>query len=85
MYISEAFPYYIGRHNSVRDYHTHNPWYVVVNNDFVFGQFLWAGVDYLGESVEWPSKNGLNVHLIYACLKNQEQLFSEQYGMKRLW
>jgi len=55
MFIAEAFPFYTGRPNSIRDYNPENPWYVVENNDFVFGQFLWAGVDYLGESSGWPS------------------------------
>ncbi len=54
-FISEAFPYYTGRSNSLRDYKPQNPWYFVAGNDFVFGQFIWAGVDYLGESAGWPS------------------------------
>lgn len=55
MFVAEAFPYYMGRHNSIRDYNPINPWYIVANNDFIFGQFIWAGVDYLGESSGWPS------------------------------
>lgn len=55
MFVAEAFPYYTGRHNSIRDYNPINPWYAVANNNFVFGQFIWAGVDYLGESSGWPS------------------------------
>jgi beta-galactosidase len=55
MFISEAFPYYTGRSNSLRDYKPLNPWYMVADNNFVFGQFIWAGVDYLGESSGWPS------------------------------
>ncbi len=55
MYIAEAFPYYSGRHNSIRDYNPKNPWYYVAENDFVFGQFIWTGIDYLGESSGWPS------------------------------
>src|SRR5690606_29000650 len=31
-------------------------WKAVVDNDFVFGQFLWTGFDYLGESGAWPSR-----------------------------
>jgi beta-galactosidase len=27
----------------------------VANNDYIAGQFIWAGVDYLGESSGWPS------------------------------
>lgn len=31
-------------------------WKAVVNNDHIFGQFLWTGFDYLGESGRWPSR-----------------------------
>ncbi|BET65605.1 glycoside hydrolase family 2 TIM barrel-domain containing protein [Opitutales bacterium ASA1] len=31
-------------------------WKAVVENDHVFGQFLWTGIDYLGESGPWPSR-----------------------------
>ena len=55
MFVAEAFPYYSGRHNSLRDYKPLNPWYLVANNDYIAGQFIWAGVDYLGESSGWPS------------------------------
>ncbi len=67
MYIAEAFPFYTGRHNSIRDYRPDNPWYAVQNNDFVFGQFVWAGVDYLGESSGWPS-TGWPTGLFDVCM-----------------
>ncbi len=31
-------------------------WKAVADNDFIFGQFLWTGIDYLGESGSWPSR-----------------------------
>lgn len=36
----------------------HEPknWRAVVERDFVMGQFLWTGIDYLGESGRWPSR-----------------------------
>ncbi|MDN3669497.1 glycoside hydrolase family 2 TIM barrel-domain containing protein [Echinicola jeungdonensis] len=55
MYISEAYPYFRGRSNTYKDFYPSNPWYDVAENDYVFGQFIWAGVDYLGESSGWPS------------------------------
>lgn len=55
MYISEAYPYYRGSVKAYKDYFPQNPWYDVANNDFVFGQFIWAGIDYLGESSGFPS------------------------------
>ncbi|MFR9624318.1 MAG: glycoside hydrolase family 2 TIM barrel-domain containing protein, partial [Rikenellaceae bacterium] len=31
-------------------------WKSVRDNDFIFGQFIWTGYDYLGESGVWPSR-----------------------------
>ncbi|WP_146524310.1 glycoside hydrolase family 2 TIM barrel-domain containing protein [Novipirellula artificiosorum] len=31
-------------------------WKVVEDNPFVFGQFIWTGIDYLGEAHRWPSR-----------------------------
>jgi beta-galactosidase len=54
--ITEALPYFSGTDTSMfRTYTPVNPWYVVAENDFVAGQFLWVGADYLGEAF-WPSK-----------------------------
>lgn len=32
-------------------------WEAVENNDFISGQFLWIGIDYLGESPGWPIRS----------------------------
>jgi len=31
-------------------------WKAVRDKEFIFGQFLWTGIDYLGESGAWPSR-----------------------------
>ncbi len=36
--------------------HDLQAWKAVTNNDHIFGQFLWTGIDYLGESGKWPSR-----------------------------
>ncbi|MFV8344342.1 sugar-binding domain-containing protein [Flavobacterium sp. XS2P39] len=36
--------------------HNMEPWLAVKNNKHIFGQFLWTGIDYLGESGIWPSR-----------------------------
>lgn len=41
-------------------------WTAVRDNDFIFGQFIWTGADYLGESGRWPSR-GLNTGLLDFC------------------
>ncbi|MBN2182591.1 MAG: DUF4982 domain-containing protein [Sedimentisphaerales bacterium] len=33
----------------------YNAWAVVRDNDYVAGQFLWTGIDYLGEAGRWPN------------------------------
>ncbi|HEU5397022.1 MAG TPA: glycoside hydrolase family 2 TIM barrel-domain containing protein, partial [Verrucomicrobiae bacterium] len=35
--------------------HRYDAWLAVKTNDFVAGQFLWTGIDYLGEAGEWPN------------------------------
>lgn len=36
--------------------HDLNAWKAVRDNEHIFGQFLWTGIDYLGESGPWPSR-----------------------------
>lgn len=56
-YVSEAFPYYSGNNpQNVRCYLDRNPWNFVLENDFLFGSFIWVGVDYIGEASGWPCK-----------------------------
>lgn len=36
------------------NHHTLAAWKAVKDNDYIAGQFLWTGVDYLGEAQGWP-------------------------------
>ncbi|MDO3695568.1 glycoside hydrolase family 2 TIM barrel-domain containing protein [Wenyingzhuangia sp. chi5] len=36
--------------------HDIGAWKAVKDKEFIFGQFLWTGIDYLGESHAWPSR-----------------------------
>ncbi len=36
--------------------HNMAAWKAVRDKEFIFGQFLWTGIDYLGESGRWPSR-----------------------------
>lgn len=36
--------------------HELEAWKAVRDNEHIFGQFLWTGIDYLGESGRWPSR-----------------------------
>ena len=52
---SECFKHWRGGEMDVRVYDPRNPWYDVPAHDYVVGQFLWPGIDYLGESDKWPN------------------------------
>lgn len=42
--------------------HSYQAWKAVTDNDYISGQFLWTGIDYLGEAHGWPvrgSQSGL--------------------------
>ncbi|MDR2811051.1 MAG: DUF4982 domain-containing protein [Tannerellaceae bacterium] len=43
--------------------HGMEAWKAVRDNEHIFGQFLWTGLDYLGESGRWPSR-GLYTGLV---------------------
>jgi beta-galactosidase len=34
----------------------YSAWRAVAENDYISGQFLWTGIDYLGEAGEWPAR-----------------------------
>ncbi|MBE8713017.1 glycoside hydrolase family 2 [Sphingobacterium sp. KB22] len=36
--------------------HDFEAWKAVTDNEHIFGQFLWTGIDYLGESRRWPTR-----------------------------
>jgi len=36
-----------------------NEWKSVRDNEFIFGQFLWSGIDFLGEAGAWPSRGSV--------------------------
>ncbi len=41
---------FLGSENS----HSFESWKVVLENEYISGQFLWTGIDYLGEAHGWP-------------------------------
>ena len=51
----ECYEYYSSTALNYEDVTDKNPWQFVLENDNVIGQFIWAGIDYLGES-PWPAK-----------------------------
>jgi beta-galactosidase len=37
--------------------HQFNAWTAVRNSEYISGQFLWTGIDYLGEARQWPNRS----------------------------
>jgi hypothetical protein len=55
-------------------------WQAVAQNDYIAGQFLWTGIDYLGEAGVWPSHaSGAGLLNLAGFPKNQ------YYFSKSLW
>jgi beta-galactosidase len=52
---TECYEYYSSVGTNFEDVCDKNPWQFVLENDNVIGQFIWAGIDYLGES-PYPAK-----------------------------
>jgi beta-galactosidase len=44
----------------------YSQWLAVRDNDYVGGQFLWTGIDYLGEANQWPNR-GSSAGLLDLC------------------
>jgi beta-galactosidase len=63
---SESFKHWRGGEMNVHSFDPRNPWYDAARHDYVVGQFLWPGFDYLGESNHWPLK-GWNLGILDTC------------------
>ena len=60
--------------------HMPTAWKAVSDNDYIAGQFLWTGIDYLGEAGIWPS------HASNAGLLNLAGFPKDQYYLRKsLW
>lgn len=61
---------------------SHDPkaWAAVKDNDYICGQFLWTGIDFLGECIGWPSRIS-QAGMLDLC-GNEKPLY---YRRKALW
>jgi beta-galactosidase len=57
--------------------HSMESWKAVRDNDYIFGQFIWTGIDYLGESGEWPSRGFYSGFLDFGGFKKPRGHFRE--------
>ncbi|UYO97477.1 hypothetical protein OED01_01720 [Microbacterium sp. M28] len=59
--------------------HGYAQWRAVVDNEFVAGQFLWTGIDYLGEAHGWP------IHGSGAGLLTLAGFPKHEWHLRRSW
>ena len=60
--------------------HSSTAWQAVADNDYIAGQFLWTGIDFLGEARVWPS------HASRAGLLDLAGFPKNQYYLRKsLW
>ncbi|MGN7939019.1 glycoside hydrolase family 2 TIM barrel-domain containing protein [Virgibacillus sp. 6R] len=55
----------------------HDVWMAVKQNDFISGQFIWTGIDYLGEARGWPVRHATPGMLDLAGFKKPLYYFKQ--------
>lgn len=60
--------------------HSYSAWKAVRDNDYIAGQFLWTGIDYMGEARGWPVRASMPGLLDMAGFKKESWHFR-----KTLW
>jgi len=54
-----------------------NNWNAVANNDYIPAQYLWTGIDYLGEARQWPARSSQAGILDLAGFPKSEYFFRQ--------
>jgi beta-galactosidase len=72
---SEVHTYYRGTEGQNTQIAPENPWHDLAKYDSVIGSFLWAGIDYLGESIGWPSRGWAGSCFDTACFPKLRSWF----------
>ena len=61
-------------------------WDAVTQNPYVCGQFLWTGIDYLGEAGRWPARsNGAGLLDLAGFAKSPNTSTARASGPKSQW
>jgi hypothetical protein len=58
-------------------------WRAVVENNYVFGQFIWTGIDYLGESGPWPARGATSGVIDFTGAIKPRGYFREALWLKK--
>ena len=54
-----------------------NSWKAVEDNDFIMGQFIWTGIEYLGEARQWPVRHSTSGIVDLAGFKKPQAFFQQ--------
>ena len=57
--------------------HGYAQWRTVMDNEYVCGQFLWTGIDFLGEAHGWPIRGSMAGHMTLAGYEKPEYYFRQ--------
>ena len=72
---------FLGSENS----HSLEAWNAVKDNDYICGQFLWTGIDYLGEALVWPVRGASSGFITTAGFPKPEfNVRAELWGGTRI-
>ena len=72
---------FLGSENS----HSLEAWNAVKDNDYICGQFLWTGIDYLGEALGWPVRGASSGFITTAGFPKPEfNVRAELWGGTRI-
>jgi len=66
-------------HLGTENGHRYSDWLAVADNDYIAGQFLWTGIDYLGEAHGWP------IHGSGAGLLTVAGFEKHSFHLRRSW
>ncbi|MCR5101050.1 MAG: DUF4982 domain-containing protein [Butyrivibrio sp.] len=55
--------------------HDYKAWKYVIDNDYISGQCLWTGIDYLGETRGWPEHGSRAGHMTTAGFEKADYFF----------
>ncbi len=77
---TEVYQYFEGYPMPMHSYTEHVPYQAALQHDYVIGGMIWAGFDYLGESMGWPAKGWAG-----ALFTSDGEPKLGAYIMKSLW
>lgn len=76
---TEVYMFFKGSYDYYQDYRTDTPWMEVERRPYVIGGCLWAGIDYLGESMGFPSKGWAGTPLHTNLVRKPISYLMESY------